>query len=289
MDNQDDKIINFLKINKVISLIIFSFLQEFFDENKLWNNLVIRIRYKKFSQETNKLEFVRKSNLWSNNSLPKNTLFTNARHNILIYFRNYLQTSCRDIFSFMDFSNRQITIRMNLVITDEIPITININTMNTSHQSLSYYTLIEITYKSNKSYDTTQNMESYLFASGRKTIYHIFPTRTIFAIDDSITQNVKCKNIISFRTSNYEFVMNENIDDDMIKNSKHFIKYFIKTHFLHDVSNHIKITIILTKIHNNDDYITFDKIGNNVQFTVNKNQNFYANKCDMFLCNSIMT
>lgn len=284
MEKKPDGIENFLRTHKLISRIILSFLPEFFDENKLWNNLIIKVQYKKYSPETKKNENFHQHAVWSNYSINKNSLFLKARYFILTYFKKYLQTSCRDIFSFMDFSNSKIVIRMNLVITEDFPITINMNTLYLSHQSLSYYTTIDITYKMNNSYDTMKNTESTLFASGKKAIYQIFPTRNMFAIDDVITKNIKCKNIISFRTSNHELVLRKNIDAEMIYNSKQFIEYFIQTHFLHDVSSHIKVSIIISKLNGNDEDIDFDKIERHVYFSINSNQNFYVDKYDMFLC-----
>lgn len=286
MEIQNDPLYKFLIGNESISLIILSFLPEFFNENKLWNNLTIRVRFRKYSLETKQMENSNQHILWGKDSLTKNSLFLSARQSILTFFKKYLQTSCKDIFPFMNFSNSKIIMRMNLIITDEIPITINTNTMYISHQSLSYYTPIDITYKSNNSYDAMKNTESNLFASGNKTVYHMFPTRKMFAINDVITKNIKCKNTISFRTSNHEFVMKKNIDSVMISNSKYFIEYFIQTHFLHDVSNHIKVSITITKFHDDDDNINFDKIEQHVHFSINSNQIFYVDKSDMFMWNN---
>ena len=282
MDNKhttsvDKKIIEFMKTNETISILILSFLKEFFDESILFHNLILKVKYNEYT-ETGKLGHKKTTTLWGKNSLSKNNLFNRARYNILNFFKRYLQMNCGDTFHCMDFSNNKIDIRMNLVITDENPVTINVNTTCISHQSLSYYTRVEISYKPNNSYENGEG-----FASGRETINQLFATRGLFDIQDIVSQNIKCKNNILF-VSNHEVIDIRKIDTNMISSSKYFIEYFLKTHFLHNVGC-IKIVILIDKIcknDNNDNFITIDKIEPRVIFSINSTQMFYATKCDIF-------
>jgi hypothetical protein len=269
----DSKILEFMKTNETISIIILSFLQEFFDENVLFHNLILKVKYNEYT-ESGILGHKKTRTLWGGNSLSKENLFCRARHNILNFFKRYLQINCVDTFPCMDFSNSKIDIRMNLVITDENPVTINVNTTCISHQSLSYYTHVEISYKPNNSYENDKG-----FASGHKTIYQLFATRGLFDIKDIVSQNIKCKNIILFVT-NHEVIDIKHIDTNMISSSKYFIEYFIKTHFLHNVGC-IKIIIHIDK-KGNDNFVTIEKIEPRVIFSVNSTQLFYASKCDVF-------
>lgn len=274
MENEYVNIKEFIINNKSISLHILSFLQEFFDENISFQNLILKIKYNEYSK-CGKLKRKNTSTVWGTNSLFKDNLFSRARHNVLNFFREYLQINCRDTFPCMDFSNNKICIQMNLVITDENPVIINVNTTCISHQSLSYYTQVEIFYKPNNSY----KMNDGGFASGRKTITQLFATRTLFDIRDIISKNIKCKNIIMFVT-NHEVIDTKQIDTNMISCSKYFIEYFIKTHFLHNVGC-IKIMILINK-KGDDNFVTIEKIEPRVVFSINTTQLFYATKCDIF-------
>lgn len=270
----DVKITEFMKTNETISILILSFLQEFFDENILFHNLILKVKYNEYT-ESGGLEHKKTKTLWGKNSLSKQELFGYARKNILNFFKMYLQINCGDTFPCMDFSNNKICIQMNLVITDENPVIINVNTTCISHQSLSYYTQVEIFYKPNNSY----KMNDGGFASGSKSITQLFATRTLFDIRDIVSKNIKCKNIIMFVT-NREVIDTKQIDTNMISSSKYFIEYFIKTHFLHNVGC-IKIMILINK-KGDDNFVTIEKIDPRVVFSINTTQLFYATKCDIF-------
>jgi hypothetical protein len=272
----DTKIVEFMSKNKIISILILSYLQEFFDENILFHKLILTVKYNEYTKLGN-LDTKKTATLWGGGSLSKDKLFGNARKNILLFFKRYLQINCGDTFPCMDFSNNKIDINMNLVITDTIPVTINVNTTCVSHQSLSYYTYVEISYKPNNSYKNGEG-----FASGHKKISQLFTTRGLFNIQDIVSQNIKCKNIILFVTSNQEVIDTKLIDINMISSSKHFIEYFIKTHFLHNVGC-IKIIILIQKKDNdNDNFVTIEKIEPIVVFSINSTQLFYATKFDLF-------
>ena len=264
----DFQIKNFLNTNETISILILSYLQEFFDKNVSFHNLILKVKYNEYA-ESGKLCIKKTSTLWGKNSLSKEFLFNRARHNILHFFKRYLQINCGDTFYCMDFSNNNIDIRMNLVITDEDPVTINVNTTCISHKSLSYYTHVIISFK--------RNGEG--FAPGQKSVSKRFATRTLFDIPDDVSQNIRCKNTILF-LSNHEILDTKQIDTDMISSSKYFIEYFIRTHFLHNV-NCIKIIIIIDK-KDNDKFVTIEKIKPRVIFSINSTQLFYATKCDVF-------
>ncbi len=264
----DFQIKNFLNTNETISILILSYLQEFFDKNVSFHNLILKVKYNEYA-ESGKLCIKKTSTLWGKNSLSKEFLFNRARHNILHFFKRYLQINCGDTFYCMDFSNNNIDIRMNLVITDEDPVTINVNTTCISHKSLSYYTHVIISFK--------RNGEG--FAPGQKSVSKRFATRTLFDIPDVVSQNIRCKNTILF-LSNHEILDTKQIDTDMISSSKYFIEYFIRTHFLHNV-NCIKIIIIIDK-KDNDKFVTIEKIKPRVIFSINSTQLFYATKCDVF-------
>ena len=270
----DMKITEFMKTNETISILILSFLQEFFDENILFHNLILKVKYNEYT-ESGELEHKQTKTVWGGNSMSKQKLFGYARKNILLFFKRYLQINCGDTFHCMDFSNNKIDIQMNLVITDENPVIINVNTTCISHQSLSYYTQVEISYKPNNSY----KMNDGGFASGSKTITQQFATRTLFDIQDIVSKNIKCKNIIMFVT-NHEVINTKQIDTNMISSSKYFIEYFIKTHFLHNVGC-IKIMILINK-KGDDNFVTIEKIEPRVVFSINTTQLFYATKCDIF-------
>lgn len=272
--SDDTKIVEFLSKNKIISFLILSYLQEFFDGNILFHKLILKVKYNEYTESGN-LDVKKTATLWGNNSLSKVKLFGYARKNILLFFKRYLQINCGDTFPCMDFSNDKIDINMNLVITDADPVTINVNTTCVSHQSLSYYTYVEISYKPNNSYENGEG-----FASGHKKISQLFTTRGLFNIQDIVSQNIKCKNIILFVTSNQEIIDTKLIDVNMISSSKYFIEYFIKTHFLHNVGC-IKI-IILIKKKDNDNFVTIEKIEPIVVFSINSTQLFYATKFDLF-------
>jgi hypothetical protein len=269
----DKKITEFMKTNETISTLILSFLPEFFDENVLFHGLILKVKYNEYT-ESGKLGHKVTTTLWGGNSLSKENLFSRARHNILNFFKRYLQINCGDTFPCMDFSNNKIDIRMILVITDENPVTINVNTTCISHQSLSYYTRVEISYKQNNSYENGGG-----FASGSNSISKLFTTRKLFDIHDVVSQNIKCKNTILFVT-NHEVLQTKQIDINMISSSKYFIEYFIKTHFLHNVGC-IKIIIHIDK-KDNDNFVTIEKIKPRVIFSINSTQLFYATKCDVF-------
>lgn len=264
----DFQIKEFLKANETISILILSYLQEFFDENVSFHNLILKVKYNEYI-ESGELGNKKTSTLWGGNSLPKKKLFNQARHNILHFFKRHLQINFSDTFYCMDFSNNKIDILMNLVITDEDPVTINVNTTCISHQSLSYYTHVVILFKGN----------GEGFASKQISISKLFATRGLFDIPDVVSQNIKCKNIILF-VSNLEVLDTKQIDTKMISSSKYFIDYFIRTHFLHNVGC-IKIIIIIDK-KNNDKFVTIEKIKPRVIFSINSTQLFYATKCDVF-------
>ena len=258
----------FLKTNEDISILILSYLQEFFVENVSFNNLILKVKYNEYT-ESGKLTNKKTPTLWGKNSLPKEKLFNQARHNILHFFKRYLQINCGDTFYCMDFSNNKIDVRMNLVVTDVDPVTINVNTTCISHRSLSYYTHVVISYKTNGGG----------FAFGQKSVSKLFATRKLFNIPDIVSQNIKCKNTILF-VSNLEVLDTKQIDTNMISSSKYFIEYFIRTHFLHNVGC-IKIIILIDK-KDNDKFITIEKIQPRVTFSINSTQLFYATKCDVF-------
>lgn len=264
----------FLKTNETISILILSFLQEFFDENISFHNLILNVKYNEYTKSGG-LGHKKTKTLWGENSLSKQELFGYARKNILNFFKMYLQINCGDIFPCMDFSNNKIGIQMNLVVTDENPVIINVNTTCISHQSLSYYTQVEISYKPNTSYKINDGG----FATGSKTITQLFATRTLFDIQDIVSKNIKCKNIIMFVT-NHEVIDTKLIDTNMISSSKYFIEYFIKTHFLHNVGC-IKIMILINK-KGDEDFVTIERIEPRVVFSINTTQLFYATKCDIF-------
>lgn len=274
--SDDTKIVEFMTKNKIISILILSYLQEFFDGNILFHKLILKVKYNEYTESGN-LDVKKTATLWGNNSLSKDKLFGYARKNILLFFQRYLQINCGDTFPCMDFSNNKIDINMNLVITDADPVTINVNTTCVSHQSLSYYTYVEISYKPNNSYENGEG-----FASGHKKISQLFTTRGLFNIQDIVSQNIKCKNIILFVTSNQEVIDTKLIDVNMISSSKYFIEYFIKTHFLHNVGC-IKIIILIKKKNNDkDNFVTIEKIEPIVVFSINSTQLFYATKFDLF-------
>lgn len=256
------KTTKFLTLNETISLIVLSFLTAFFDENKVWKNLVLHIRYKNFSDITRQLEYCTNPTIWSLDSLSKNTLFCNARKNIMEHYKTYLQNTCRESIPVMNFRDNKIHILMILIVTDTAPIILNVNTTHTSHQSLSYYSHVEFSYKDSH---TVQH-----------TIHCVFPIRELFSINDIITQNIYAKNDVYFKTPTHDFSISRRIGHTMVSNSKLFFTYFIKTHFLHYVSRNIKITVTIT-----DDI--FDKMDNLIEFSVNETQTFFATKYDIFL------